>query len=92
MEWSSTVYARERVTVTRKALEAPRASVLAIDGDALHLADYAPDAWAHDTGKVGAYRLKADRTYPRARRAPARLSEIRALAASVAEGSGKEGA
>lgn len=79
LEWSTTVLARERVTVTRKALEAPRASALAIDGDALHLADYAPDAWAHDTGKVGAYRLKADVTYPRARRAPASLPAVRAL-------------
>lgn len=78
LEWSTTIYARERVNATRRALTAPRASVLGIRGDAVHFADYAPE-WP-DTGKVGAYRLKADVRFWGPRRAPRTAPELLALA------------
>ena len=78
VEWSTTIYARERVNAARRALTAPRARVLGIRGDAVHFADYAP-AWP-DTGKVGAYRLKADVRSWGPRRAPQTATELLALA------------
>lgn len=80
-EWAAAVYARERVTATRKALELPRAALLAIRGDALHLRESDP-GW-QDTGKVGIYRKQLDHTFTRARKAPmsaAALIELHELA------------
>ena len=67
-EMSSAVYAHERVEATRRALELPRTCLLALRGDALHLADFDP-GW-QDTGKVGSYRKQVDRSWTQRRRAP----------------------
>jgi hypothetical protein len=83
-EWSSAVYARERVTATRKALEIPRDRLLAIRGDAIHMADYDPE-WS-DTGKVGSYRPQAVRLFTSARKAPTSQRDLEILRKEAEDG------
>lgn len=80
-EWSSAVYARERVTATRKALQLPREKLIAIRGDAIHLADVDPE-WA-DSGKVGSYRKQHDVSFGKLTRVPLTGEELVALGREV---------
>lgn len=75
-EWSTTVYAREQVAATRRALMAPRAHVAAILGDGVSFADWTPSPDWTDTGKLGCYRVKLSATFPRDRRVPSSLGEL----------------
>ncbi len=76
-EWSSSIYARMQVSAVRRALEIPRANLLAIRDDAIHLRDFNPGIT--DTGKVGAYRLKASRTFSPPIATPVTPRELLAL-------------
>lgn len=80
-EWSSAVYARERVAATKRALQCPRENLIAIRGDAIHLADVDPE-WA-DTGKVGSYRKQHDRAFGKLTRVPLTGEDLVALGREV---------
>lgn len=54
-EWFSTITARERVQVTKIALQAPKEALVAIKADAVFTTTKLS---LEDTGKVGSYRLK----------------------------------
>lgn len=76
-EWAHSIYAQERYEATRRALQLPRSALLAIRGDALHLADTTPSgALWEDKQKLGNYRLKASRDFTTPRAVPELLSEL----------------
>ncbi|MBF6589763.1 MAG: hypothetical protein IVW57_04435 [Ktedonobacterales bacterium] len=61
-EWSTAIFARERVQVARRALTLPAHAVLGILGDAVYLANDCQPNWP-DNGKIGCYRAKDTATF-----------------------------